>query len=531
MPELKTLYAALVKTASDEPEKTALIYNNKRISYHNLLTDTDRAVDMFWSMGVRQGDNVVIALRNRPEFIISYFALSKIGAVAVPVNFLISKRQELEFILSHCNAKVIITEQEFLSNYEIIKKNIESIKFLLSVDGGKNQPDVFDFRKLLEKSPYDAYAHNQNISGSTICTILYTSGTTGNPKGVILTNENLLSNATSCISALDLTDKDVFLCILPMFHTFSWTATVVLPLILGCKIVIVSHITPAGNWLNAMGRYGVTIMAAVPQLFAVLSKQANGFKKYFLQYWAFRKTRFCVSGAAPLGLNTLEHFEKKLKIPLLEGYGLTETSPVVSVNRLKSKKSGSVGLPIGKVQVKIIDENHNELTCKTEGEICVKGVCVTKGYFKDTKATDESFTPDGWLKTGDIGTIDENGYLYICDRKKDMIINKGLKVFPAQVEAVFLKHPAVEECAVVGISHKENEEVIYCFCVPRKETEISRQQLMQFAKDNLDPYKRPREIKILNSLPKNALNKVLKRKLRQDYSIKTKPCKKVPLTV
>jgi long-chain acyl-CoA synthetase len=532
MSEFGTLYCTLVKTASNEPERVALVCSKNTVAYHELLMDTDRAADMFWSFGIRKNDTVAIALRNCPEFIISYLALSKIGAVAIPINFLISKKEELKFILSHCGAKAVITQDEFLAGYRHLKKDVEGLKFLISIDSQKHC-DVLDFRLLLKKAPYNPKAHNQHVLEDDVCSILYTSGTTGNPKGVILTHANLLNNVRSSMAALDLTSKDVFLCLLPMFHTFAWTATVIMPLVLGCKIVLVSHITPATPWLNTMGKEGVTVMAGIPQLFSLLSKEAKGLKKYFLQYWAFRKTRFCVSGAAPLSLNVLNHFENKLKVPLLEGYGLTEASLVVSVNRMGAKKNGSVGKPIDAVHVKVIDENHNKLGFGQEGEICIKGICVTKGYFRNGQETEKSFTSDGWFKTGDIGTMDREGYMYIRDRKKDMIINKGLKVFPAQVEAVFLKHPAIEECAVVGIPHKDCEELIYCFCVLKKDKSVSKPELMRFAKEHLDLYKRPREIKIIDILPKNALNKVLKRKLRQEYFARpnSKLAEKTPVSV
>jgi long-chain acyl-CoA synthetase len=429
---------------------------------------------------------------------------------------LISKKEELKFILSHAKVKGVITQDEFISPYKKLKEGLENFSFLMSVDSSI-QKDILDFKSILKKTPYNPLSHNQNTNEDSVCSILYTSGTTAGPKGVILTHKNLLNNVDSCIKALDLTSKDVFLCLLPMFHTFAWTATTVLPLVLGCKIVLASHITPASNWLNSMGRESVTVMAGIPQLFSVLAREAKGLKRFYLQYWAFRKTRFCFSGAAPLAMSVLDHFENKLKVPILEGYGLTETSPVVSVNKAYEKKRGSVGKPIAKVSVKIIDDKHNELKRGVEGEICVKGVCVTRGYLKDEKSTQESFTKDGWLKTGDIGVIDKDGYLYIKDRKKDMIINKGLKVFPVQVESVFLKHPAIEECAVVGIAHRNGEELICCFCVLKEGKTTTKHELLQFAKNNLDPYKRPREIKIVKTLPKNALNKVLKKQLRENY--------------
>ncbi|HUT86109.1 MAG TPA: AMP-binding protein [Elusimicrobiales bacterium] len=520
MPDLKTLYSALIQTASNEPERTALASPKATLSYHSFLMDVDRAVDMLWFLGVRKNDKVAIALRNSPEFIITCLALSKIGAIAVPINFLISKTDELEFILSHSGSKGVVTQKEFLAPYKKLKGKIDSLEFIISVDALPDADlnnDVLNFRKLLKKTSYNPEAHNQHVLETDIVGIFYTSGTTGNPKGVMLTNGNIISNALSCISALNLTADDVFLCILPMFHTFSFTSTVILPILLGSKIVLTSHIAPAAPWLNMMGREKVTVVAGVPQLFGVLSKEAKGLKKYFLQYWAFRKVRLCMSGAAPLPESVVTNFEKKIRVPLLEGYGLTETSPVVTINKLGARKIGSVGKTISNAQVKIIDEKLNTLNCNQEGEICVKGVCVTQGYFKDKKSTEESFTPDGWFKTGDIGMLDDNGYLRICDRKKDMIINKGLKVFPLQVESVFLKHRSVEECAVIGVPHKDGEELIKCFCVLNKDFPTDKSDLMKFAREHLDAYKRPREIEIIDFLPKNALNKVLKRHLRQKH--------------
>jgi len=256
-------------------------------------------------------------------------------------------------------------------------------------------------------------------------------------------------------------------------------------------------------------------MAAVPQLFSVIAKEARGLKKLYLRYWSFRKIRFCMTGAAPLDHKTKHLFEKNLGIPLLEGYGLTETSPVVSANRPHERKHGSVGKPVPGVKVIIMDDDGNELAIGKEGEICVKGPNVTKGYHANPQATSEIFTVDGWLKTGDIGVIDEEGFIFIRDRKKDMIIVKGLKVFPAQIEAVLHEHPQIAESAVIGVPDKTGDEIIKCFCVPKKGENPDKAEIMKFLRSRLDPYKRPREIEITESLPKNSLHKVLKRVLRQ----------------
>jgi long-chain acyl-CoA synthetase len=245
----------------------------------------------------------------------------------------------------------------------------------------------------------------------------------------------------------------------------------------------------------------------------VLSKEARGLKKFFLKFWSLRKVRLCLSGAAPLNHAVKHQFDKTFGIPILEGYGLTETSPIVTITPVKNKKPGSVGKPIPGVKVRIVDEQGRHLKHGEEGEICVMGPNITRGYHENDQATRELFTNDGWLKTGDIGVLDEDGFLFIRDRKKDMVIVKGLKVFPAQIEHIIHTHPKVQECAVIGIPDGSGNETMKCFCVAKPDVQLDKAEIVQFIKTNLDAYKRPREVEIVGALPKNTLQKVLKREL------------------
>jgi len=524
MHEFRDLYSTLLKSASNYPDKEAIIeLNGRRWTFDRLLLTVDRAADAFWYMGVRSGDRVAITLRNGAEFIIAHYALAKIGAAAVPVNFLISKTEEIRFILEDSGTKGIITQEDFIAPYKKLTQSLHSISFLITTDGAERD-GILNFGKLIDSAPAnsDLLAHYKHSSRDTVASVLYTSGTTGHPKGVLLTHGNLIANARSSKAALHVKPDDVFLCLLPMFHTFSWTTTTVLPLMVGASSLVVSHITPAKPWLSMMGSEGVTVMAAIPQVFSLLAKEAKGFKRLYLQFWAFRKTRFAVSGAAPLSDETMKTFEENLNVPLLEGYGLTESGPVVSVNRPASRKTGSVGRPLPEVSVRIVDENGKVLPHGEEGEICVRGENITKGYHGNPNATSEIFTNDGWLKTGDIGTIDRDGFLFIRDRKKDMIIIKGLKVFSAQVEQVLCEHPSVGEAAVIGIPDGKGDEIIKAFIVPKEGQSLTRQDLMRFIKENLDPYKRPRDIEIVEKLPKNSMQKILKRELRKTEMEKLK---------
>ena len=516
----KDLYSCLAKTAERDPEQTAFVTGEKRMSWHEVLFSVDRAADMFWQLGLRKGDRAAIVLRNSPEFIISYFAMAKMGAVAVPINYMVTKAEEISYILENAHCKGVVTEKEFIKNYTGIKSQMPALKFLVSADF-TGIDGVTDFWHYLKKAHYHPQTQKTVADEHDIVSILYTSGTTGHPKGVLLTHHNMVENAKSAITVIEPTRKDVFMALLPMFHTFSWTGNVIAPILVGCKTMIVKSITPPKPWLQAMGREGVSIMIAVPQIYGVLAKEAKGLKKFFLKFWSLRRVRLCLSGAAPLNRTITGHFFESFGVHILEGYGLTETSPVLTIVPPKARKHGSVGKAIPGVHIKIMDDAGKHLSHGEEGEICVKGPNITRGYHGNDQATKELFTQDGWLKTGDIGVLDEDGFLFIRDRKKDMVIVKGLKVFPAQIEHIINAHPKVLENAVIGIPDGSGNETMKCFCVARPDTQLEKSEVMQYIKANLDGYKRPREVEIVKALPKNAMQKVLKRELlRQELEKK-----------
>lgn len=522
------LYSVLASSAYKKPEATAIIAAGQTWSYHKLLMSVDRASDMLWQHGVRANDKVALAMRNSVEVVITNFALYKIGAVGVPINFMISKAEEIKFILKDCKAKAVVTQAEFLRHYANVKKDLPDLKYIFSTDEisssvkALNDPDIKLFWPAIEESKFNPQTLSCKPAADDVAMLLYTSGTTGMPKGVMLTHNNILSDVHSVVICFKITDEDSMLCILPMFHTLAWTANVIAPLSLGLKIVIMANITPASAWLHLMGKEKVTIMTAVPQLYSVLSKEAKGLKRLYLQYWAFRKVRFCISGAAPLNQETKDHFEEQLGLPILEGYGLTETSPIVSVNTEENRKAGSVGINLPYINVKIVDDNGKELGRNEEGEICVKGENVFKGYYNNPAATAEAFDSDGWFKTGDIGVVDDEGFIFIRDRKKDMIIIKGLKVFSAQVEHVINDYPGIEECAVIGVPDGHGGEIIKLYAVKRKGYDFDEADFRKYLKNNLDNYKRPREVEFRDSLPKNSLRKILKKDLRKEAVEKMK---------
>jgi long-chain acyl-CoA synthetase len=514
---MNTLNSLMDRAVQEGGEKVAYVIGDRRVTYSAVYQDVLSIAEGLRAEGVKKGDRVAIVHRNAPEFVVAYFALSRLGAIAVPINFLVTKPDDLAYMLRDSGALGVFTQEEFLPGLLAAVEKCPTLKALWVTDQSPEEishPIVKEFASLRRPAP-EQYGQDAAID-TDVAAILYTSGTTGFPKGVMLTHRNLVSNCESSIKRILLTRKDVLLCILPMFHSFAWTALVLTSLRLTLKCVISPSIAPPKPWLKSMGAEGVTLFAAVPQVYAALAREARDFKtRWFLKLYSFRKVRIGVSGAAPLAVATAQAFKDAVGVSIIEGWGLTETSPVATVTPLEDIRFGAVGTPIDGVFLKIVDDDEKELAQGTEGEICVKGDNVMKGYWGLPDATAAAFTKDGWLKTGDVGDIDADGYLSIRDRKKDMIIVKGLKVFSAQVEAAIAENPNVEESAIIGIPDESGDETIKAFVVLKKGCMVDKTALMQFFREKLDAYKRPRDVEIVESLPKNALQKVLKRELRQ----------------
>ncbi|MBI3299126.1 MAG: long-chain-fatty-acid--CoA ligase [Elusimicrobia bacterium] len=515
----------LDRSAARKPAAVALLAvkdgAEEETSFQALRHLVLRAAAAFRQAGLAKGDHVCIVHRNDPAFVVAYLGLVRIGAVAVPINFMITKPDELAYMFRHCGAKAVVASREFLKGVQGAQKDCPALTRVWTTDerrrtgarrGGPEAGATENFWDAVDAQP--PFEDASEVSAEDAAAVLYTSGTTGRPKGVVLTHGNLVSNCDASISAMGLSESDVSMTLLPMFHSFAWTACVLIPLRLGGKNVIVASLTPPKPWLTLMGRHRVSVFAAVPQVYSLLAKQACGLKAWVLRYWFFRKVRIAVSGAAPLSPQTHREFAAAFGLEILEGYGLTETSPVATINRPGRLRVGSVGPPIADVSVAVAAEDGALLPEGQEGEVLIKGPNVMKGYLHDAQATRAAMTPSGWFKTGDIGVVDADGYLHIRDRKKDMIIVKGLKVFSAQVEQVISGHPDVAEAAVVGIPDADNDERIKAFIVLRQGAAADTAELHRFCREKLDAYKRPRDIELVPELPKNALQKVLKRVLR-----------------
>ncbi|MCE5300485.1 MAG: long-chain fatty acid--CoA ligase [Spirochaetia bacterium] len=457
-------------------------------------------------LGVKKGDRVAMLLNNSMEFVIAYFGVIYLGAEVVPFNTFLGI-EEVAYIMNDCRAKIFITSRDF--NPIIKDMNVNRIPALQDVViiGVDDLPishmkfsDVFK----------EEYVEPEQISDNDTAAIIYTSGTTGHPKGAMLSHRNLIANVESATSAIKVTKRDRFILFLPMFHAFSFTVNVLCPIYMQCYIRIFKSVQPFTPIIKALFLDRITIFAAIPQVFNVLSM-----KKIPPVFMWLIKIRVCISGAAPLAGEVLRRFEKKFKLPLLEGYGLSEASPVVSVNLLNAeRKPGSVGPAIPGVYVRIAGDDGGDLKCGEIGEICVRGENIMKGYFNMPEETAEVIK-DGWLHTGDIGRLDEDGYIYIVDRKKDLIIVNGMNLYPREAEEVLYRHNAVEEAAVVGKKDISHGEVPVGVIRLKEGKSVTEAELKKFCRAHLASFKVPHKFEFWPELPKNGTGKILKMDIRR----------------
>jgi len=497
------LYAVLEKVAQKSPDATALIYKDKKTTYGELLSTIDCFSTGLARLGVSKGDKVALMMRNSPEFVITYYAVVRLGAVVVPLNSTL-KQREVEYILANSGVIGAIVQASFVPMIEASLANLADIRFIIS-SGFADRMMLFEDIMAKHSQPVTV-----DVEESSLACILYTSGTTGKPKGAMLSHGNLLSNVSSCSQTFVVMPDDVFMCLLPMYHSFAWTCCVLLPLSEGIPTVIIESILAFQDIFTQIIKYRVSLFCGVPPIFSVMARvplEPESLSRLTL--------RICAVAASPLPMAVKDAFENKFGIPLVEGYGFTEASPVVPLNPIGGEnRAGSAGVSIPGVEVKIKLEDGSDATDSEVGEIYVRGGNVMIGYYNDPEATREALDENGWLHTGDIGRIQPGGYLEIVDRKKDMIIVKGLNVYSREVEDVLMMHPDVEECAVVGIPDEQGDELVKAFVTARDGHTIDKSELLTLCREHLASYKIPRQIIMTTILPKNSVGKILKRELR-----------------
>jgi len=487
----------------------AIIFGQDQISYRQLNSQANRiACVLTQKFGVGRGDRVAVLLKNHPKYAAALFGIFKAGAAALPVNTFLAA-EELKFILDDSEVSLVLTSSDFDKVIDSVRNLGTNAKFVMvdeDAEGDKSLPQLS-----ADMSPENPAV---SVGDDDVAMFVYTSGTTGKPKAAMLTHNNLCANVKSSVEHIKLVHEDIFLCILPMFHSFTLMVNLFVPLSVGAKIVMVESIFPLERVLEALIGRKCTVLVGIPQLFNMLA-----FKELPDPVKQQISLRMCISGSAPLSEATLAAFQKNFNIPLLEGYGLSEASPVVSVNPFDgARKVGSVGLTLPEVEVNIFDDDDNEVATGEAGEVVVRGPNVMKEYYRREEDTAQVLK-NGWLHTGDIGKLDQEGYLYIIDRKKDMLISKGMNIYPREIEEALHQHPKVAEAAVVGRMDQTKSETPVAFVSLREAKSAEQAEIIGYLKNKLARYKIPREVIFLEEFPRTPTGKILKRKLRQQLHI------------
>ena len=473
-------------------EEIAIFFEGRGITYGELKKRIRKLGASLKRAGVKEGVHVAIVFPNFPDFIYAYFAILAAGGVVVPVNP-IFKPYEMNYILTHSDARMVLYSKFFEATVkEALPEGVLAADDLVLSQWMDGEEEI---------SPVEKQTHD-------LAVIMYTSGTTGRPKGAMLSHGNLLADSEAVIEGLKLEREDVMLTVLPLFHSFGAMVGMISPLRKGAKTALLTKFTPDGI-IKAIKQYGVTIFPGVPSMFALLNRVKD------LSRQDIPSLKYCISGGAPLPLEVMEEFERKFGVPIYEGDGPTECSPVTSVNPIGGKrKPGSIGLPVKNVNMEIADEEGNFLPPGEIGEIVVKGPNVFLGYYKDPEATAEAFFGQ-WFRTGDLGKKDEEGYFYIIDRKKDMIIVDGLNVYPREIEELLYKLPEIAEAAVVGKPHPLHGEIPVAFIALKEGASWNEDRVKEYLRKHLAGYKIPKKFYILESLPKTPTGKISKVALRR----------------
>ncbi|MCF7907411.1 MAG: long-chain fatty acid--CoA ligase [Candidatus Omnitrophica bacterium] len=504
---INNLNQLLDNAVSKFANRPALIFGARKITYQQLKVSADNLATSLYRLGIRSKDKVAVWLPNCPEFVFSFFAITRLGAVVVPINTMF-KREEARYLVSDSQAKILICSIDKVEDVENILSRVDTLMNIISLPAPSQSRLMLSFHSLVRNSKGNF--KRCEVVENDLAEIVYTSGTTGKPKGACLSHKNLISNIKDCSQVIKFSKADSVVCILPLFHSFASTVCMLLPIYNGGLVVIMRSVRPFKRVIRTIFRHRITIFVGVPSLYSILSAMKLTKLRWVLNVF-INPIRLCISGAAALPLKVAKDFEKNFKRPLLQGYGLTEASPVVSLNLLDRKlKPGSVGRVLPSVKVKIVGKDGLEVVLGEVGELLVKGPNVMSGYYNLIEDTKKALK-EGWLYTGDLAKMDEAGCIYIIGRSKEMINVRGFNVYPREIEDLLYQYPKIKEAAVVGVSHRHRGEVPVAFVVT--EGKIEQREIINYLRSNLAAYKIPLKVFFKENLPKNATGKILKREL------------------
>jgi long-chain acyl-CoA synthetase len=494
---MPNLSLKLVESARKSPDRIALRCDDLTYTFTQFDEAAAQVATLLQREGIEPGDRIGLMLPNSPAFAVAYYGIMRGGAVAVPMNPLLKSR-EVEFYLSNTAAKALFATPAF-ADAASAGAEAAGAKTWLVDDAG--------LAALISDLPPQAVPVERDDADTAV--VLHTSGTTGKPKGAQLTHGGLARNAEVATRTLiEIGPDDVVMGCLPLFHVFGLTCGLNAAVTAGATLTLIPRFD-ARKAIQVIERDRVTVFEGVPTMYSAMLGVAAEFPQS-----ATDSLRVCASGGASLPVQVLHDFEKTFGCMILEGYGLSETSPVASFNHPdRERKPGSIGTPIEGVEMRVVDVNGNEVAPGEAGEIQIRGHNVMKGYWNLPDATAAAISPDGWFGTGDIGRVDDDGYFYIIDRKKQLIIRGGFNVYPREIEEVLYEHPAVAEAAVIGIPHDSLGEEIGAAVALKEGAHAEPDELRDFVKERVAAYKYPRHVWFVESLPKGPTGKILRREI------------------
>ena len=488
----------------EQGERLSLIYEGKEITNAEMLRASQRLARALNDLGVKRGDRVILQMPNCPEVLQGFMAIWRIGAVVVPINYLVGE-EETAYIYQDSGSKVVISNSAFLPKIRAGQVKAPSLETVILADP-EVPPGFLSYPSLVGKSPKETEV--VDMGDDELAALIYTAGTTGRPKGVMHTHLSLYANAKMQAESVPLPDGMISIFILPLCHSYGIASMNRGLFLRGGGAVLLSTFNVETIFV-AIQKYRANILGGVPTMyvFMLLFPEPKKYDLSSMKYW------FC--GSAPLALETFRRFKEVFGFEIIEGWGLTEAGANNSVNPLEGvKKVGSIGLPMKGTEMGVVDSEGNPLPPCKEGEIVIRGPMLMKGYWNKPQETAEVLR-GGWLHTGDIGYVDEDGYFWITDRKKDLIIKAGENISSRTIEEVLFKHPKVSEAAVIGMKDEVYGEEIKAFLVQKPGQDTTADEIIEYCQKKLTSFLVPKEIVFLKALPKSLVGKVLKKELRK----------------
>jgi long-chain acyl-CoA synthetase len=489
--------------ALENPDWIKIVYEDREISNAEIVHECRKLTAVLKNLGVKRGDRVILQMPNCPEVIYGFSAVWRLGAVIVPINYLIGE-EETAYIYKDSGAKIVISSKMYLPKILACRAKAPDIKAVILIDGDDVE-GAYSFRKLLDQSQEDTFI--EDTADDDIAALIYTAGTTGFAKGVIHTHGTLYANAFIAHQSNPPTDGMTYISVLPLCHSYG--ISIINMNVFRLSKVVLLNSFDVSVLFSSIEKYSGNIMAAVPMMYILMLLYPEP-KKYNLssmKYW--------ICGSAPLSMDTWNRFREIYGFEIIEGWGLTESGASTAANPFTGlKKVGSIGLPFQGTEMRIVNDRGEALPAGQQGEIVVRGPQIMKGYWNKPQETSEALR-DGWLHTGDVGYMDNDGYFWITDRKKDLIIKAGENISPRTIEEVLFACPQVSEGAVVGVKDEKYGEDIRAYVVLQPGVEATSEDIRAFCKTKLTNFLLPRDIIFLDTLPKSLVGKVLKTELRK----------------